>query len=154
MEWLAYHRPFLRSLRIGYTHHHAISLLARDAGPRPDDAAGPSDPYLHTGAVHQVRPVFLSRSRVDIRPLSGAQRSGLRSGADRLSNRAENSRHLLYVREMDHETRSASPGSTPGPVFRSRHPWGGPRPSSAPFSRCAEARNSRAGSSAKSQVRS
>src|SRR5215470_1431103 len=69
---------------IGYTHHHAISLLARDAGSRLYDAAGPSDPYLHASPGDQVGASLLSGGRLDVRSVPGAERIGLRSGTNRL----------------------------------------------------------------------
>ena len=100
-----------------YTSHHAIALLATDTVPCPHDATCPGDASLHAGPSDQVRPAFLSRSRADVRPLPGAERSGLRSGPDRLFDRAEDPRHLLHVRKMDDETRSTSTGPPPGPVL-------------------------------------
>src|SRR5580765_4143065 len=64
---------------IGYTHHHATALLLRDTVPDPHDAAWPSDASLYASPSDQIRVTFLSWSRVDVRPLSGADRSGLRS---------------------------------------------------------------------------
>ena len=69
---------------IGYTHHHAIPLRVTYVVPYPRSAARPRDTILYAGRSDHVRPSLLSWGRVDVRPLSGAARPGLRPGLNRL----------------------------------------------------------------------
>ena len=84
IEMLECYDRFREASWIGYTHHHAISLRAKDIVPGPHDVACPGYTFIYAGPSDQVGPSLLSRSRVDVRPLPGAEREGLRSGTDRL----------------------------------------------------------------------